>query len=263
MNAASSTGNSVEIDDQRRVDRAAHAGDHLGHVGDLVAPDKGGAQIERVRAFLDLLAPHLDAAVPVALLLQLAEVARAVGVAALADRQIGVLLAQRHLAVERGDRRRPDRSAGARRGPPAPISPPRPRRRSIASSAAMCAASVPQQPPIMLTPSSTTKRSSHCASSAGAERVMGMAGDQLGQPGIGLHRDKPRPVLAEPFDVLGHLARAGGAVEPDHRHVERVDDRRRGGDVGADQQGAGGLDRDLDEDRRVPVRGRRAPAWRR
>ena len=55
--------------------------------------------------------------------------------------------------------------------------------------------------------------------------------------------------------MLGHLARAGRAVEPDDRHVERVDDRRRGGDVGADQQGAGGLDRDLDEDRDVLARG--------
>ena len=118
----------------------------------------------------------------------------------------------------------------------------------------MCAASVPQQPPIMLTPSSSTKRSSHCASSAGPERVMGVAGDELGQAGIGLDRDQPGPVLAEPLDVLGHLARTGGAVEPDHRHVERLDHRRRGGDVGADQQCAGRLDRDLDEDRRVLAR---------
>ena len=36
--------------------------------------------------------------------------------------------------------------------------------------------------------------------------------------------------------MLGHLLRAGGAIEADERHVERVDDRRRRGDVGADQQ---------------------------
>ena len=34
-------------------------------------------------------------------------------------------------------------------------------------------------------------------------------------------------------------------------HVERVDHGRRGGDVGADQQRAGGLDGDLDEDRDI------------
>src|ERR1700724_4822016 len=87
------------VDDQGRVDRAAHAGDDLGHLGDLVAADKGGADIEGVRAFLDLLAAHLDAAIPVALLLQAAEGARAVGVAALADRQVRILLAESDLAV--------------------------------------------------------------------------------------------------------------------------------------------------------------------
>ena len=152
------------VHDQGRVDRAPHAADDLVHLGDLVTADKGGADIEGVRAFLDLLAPHLDAAVPVAGFLQAAEGARAVGVAALADRQIGVFLAQRHLAVERGDRRGPHRAAQfrhrARRRS-------RPMRRSIWSSAAMCPASVPQQPPIKPTPSSSTKRSSHCASSFG------------------------------------------------------------------------------------------------
>ena len=152
--------------------------------------------------------------------LQPAEGARAVGVAALADRQIGVLLAQRHLAVERGDRRHPSRWRAASATAAARS---RPMRRSIWSSAAMCSASVPQQPPMMLTPSSSTKRSSHCASSCGRQRIVGVAADQLGQPGIGLHRDVARPVVAEPFDVLGHLARAGRAIEPDDRHVERVE----------------------------------------
>src|SRR5262249_37603849 len=109
------------IDDERGVDRAAHTGHRLGHVGDLVTPDKGGAKIERMRAFLDLLAAHLDAAVPVALLLQPAELARPVGVATLANRQICVLLAQRDLAVERGDRRSPARLPLPRRRAPTPI----------------------------------------------------------------------------------------------------------------------------------------------
>src|SRR6202022_4404857 len=93
------------VDDQRRVDRTAHAADDLAHLGDLVAADESGADIEGVRAFLDLLAAHLNAALPIALLLQAGEGARAVGVAALADRQIRILLAERDLSVERGDRR--------------------------------------------------------------------------------------------------------------------------------------------------------------
>ncbi len=35
--------------------------------------------------------------------------------------------------------------------------------------------------------------------------------------------------------MLGHLARAGGAIEAERIDTERVDDRRRRGDVGADE----------------------------
>ena len=84
-----------------------------------------------------------------------------------------------------------------------------------------------------------------------AKRVMGMPVDELGEPGIGLNRDMIGPVLAEPFDVLGHFARAGRAIEANNRHGERVHDRRRGGDVGADEQGSGRFDRHADEDRNI------------
>ena len=103
------------IDHQRAVDLAAHARDHVGHLGHLVAADEGGADVERVAALAHLLAAHGDAAVPVAGRLQLAEFLRAVGVAALADRQERVLLAQRHGREQRGQRRRVLRRARARR----------------------------------------------------------------------------------------------------------------------------------------------------
>ena len=54
--------------------------------------------------------------------------------------------------------------------------------------------------------------------------------------------------------MLGHLLRAGGAVQPHQRHVERMDHRRRRADIGPDQQRAGGLDRHLHEDRDVGLR---------
>src|ERR1700722_2952638 len=60
--------------------------------------------------------PHLAAAAPAALPLKPLEGARAVGVAALADRQVGILLAQAHLGIERGDRGRPGRLARFRHG---------------------------------------------------------------------------------------------------------------------------------------------------
>src|SRR3546814_1777073 len=54
-----------------------------------------------------------------------------------------------------------------------------------------------------------------------AERVAGLAVDQLRQPGVGLHREEARPVLGQPLEVRRHLLRPGGAVEPDDRHVQR------------------------------------------
>ena len=85
----------------------------------------------------------------------------------------------------------------------------------------------------------------------GTERVSRAPVDQLGEPGIGLNGDMIGPVLTEPFDVLGHLARPGRAIEADDRHGERVDDRRCGGNISADQQGSGGFDGHADEDRNV------------
>ena len=51
--------------------------------------------------------------------------------------------------------------------------------------------------------------------------------------------------------MLRHLTRAGCAIEADDRHVECADDRRRGGDVGADQQCPGRLHGHADQDRNV------------
>ena len=65
----------------------------------------------------------------------------------------------------------------------------------------------------------------------GAQRIMGSAIDQLRQAGIRLHRNEAWPVLAEPFDMLGHFARSGRAVEADDRHVKSTDHRCRGCNV--------------------------------
>ena len=115
----------------------------------------------------------------------------------------------------------------------------------------MCVAVVPQQPPIRLTPSSATKRSSQLASSAATQRIMRVAIDQFRQPGIRQHRQQSGPVVRQPADMLGHFLRAGGAVQPHQRHVQRVQHRSGGGDVGADQHRAGGLHCHLREDRHV------------
>ncbi len=87
----------------------------------------------------------------------------------------------------------------------------------------------------------------------GIERIAGLAVDQLRQAGVRQHRDGPAPVRGEMRQVLGHLLRPGGAVQADDRHVQRLDDDLRRGDVGADQHGAGGLDGDLGHDRQLPA----------
>ena len=106
-----------KIDHQRRGHRPGDPGDRRAHVLHLVAADEGGAQIERVRTFLHLVARHFHRAVPILAFLEFAEAARAVGVAALADREIGVFLAETDLAVERGERRGPQAPALLGPGP--------------------------------------------------------------------------------------------------------------------------------------------------
>ena len=83
----------------------------------------------------------------------------------------------------------------------------------------------------------------------GGQRVMRLAIHQFRQAGIGLHRNQPRPVLAQPADMLLHLLRPGGAVQPQQRHVQCMDNGGRRSDIGADQQRAGGLHRHLHENR--------------
>ena len=55
----------------------------------------------------------------------------------------------------------------------------------------------------------------------------------------------------QPLDVLGHLDRAGGAVEAERRDRIAAKSRRRRGDLRAEQHGAGGLDGDRHHDRHV------------
>ena len=97
----------------------------------------------------------------------------------------------------------------------------------------------------------------------GAERVTGMAGDQFGQPGIGLHRDQPGQFSPSHLTCSAISRGPVAQLRPITGTSSASNDRRRGRDIGADQQGAGGLDRDLNQDRRIACRRPRAPVWRR
>ena len=62
-------------------------------------------------------------------------------------------------------------------------------------------------------------------------------------------------MLREVAEVLGHLGRAGRAVQADHVGPHRLERRERGADLRADEQAPGRLHRDLHHDRH-----RRGPA---
>ena len=146
----------VEHERQRRL-RREPTGD-LVHVERAVAADVVDAHVEHVRAFLHLLARHLHARVPVGFEHRVAELARAVRVGALADREVRELLVERHVRVDRRAAgfvlgRAHDRRAVAAE----------PRRRP----GERCSGVVPQQPPTMLRPNSFTKRSCASASASG------------------------------------------------------------------------------------------------
>ena len=232
------------IEHQRRGDGTTHARDHLGHVGDLVAADEGGADIERVGPFIDLFAADGDAAVPVTFFLQTAEGAGTVGVAAFADGEVGVLLTERHLGVKR-----------RRRWQPMDAPPTGPGARSVAAEPAqhvvegLDVLDIGAATPAHHVDAVLLDEALHpLGELIRTEGIGRLAVHQLGQAGVGLDGDQVGPVLAQPLDVLGHFLGPGGAIQPHDGDIQRPDHRRRGGDVGADEQGSGGLHRHLHDD---------------
>ena len=83
------------VDHQRDGGLGGEARRDLVHVGGAVAADVVDAHVEDVGALLLLLPGHGDAGVPVAVEHRLAELLGAVGVGALADREVGELLLER------------------------------------------------------------------------------------------------------------------------------------------------------------------------
>ena len=110
---------------------------------------------------------------------------------------------------------------------------------------------VPQQPPMRFDAVLLDEAFQPGGEVGGVERIVGVAVHQFREAGVGLDGDQAGPVGGEPADMFGHFLRAGGAVQAHQRDVECADHGGGGGDVGADEQRAGGLDGDLDEDRRV------------
>ena len=85
------------VEHERDAGLGGEARRHLVHVEGAVAADVVDAHVEHVRAFLHLLARHLDAGVPIGFEHRVAELPRAVRVRAFTDRQVRELLLERHV----------------------------------------------------------------------------------------------------------------------------------------------------------------------
>ena len=80
-----------------------------------------------------------------------------------------------------------------------------------------------------------------------------------GQSGVGHARQPDACVPGKVTQVLAHLGRAGGAVQSDEVDAERLESRKGGPDLRAEEHRAGRLDRHVDEDRKVGSRAGERP----
>ena len=69
------------------------------------------------------------------------------------------------------------------------------------------------------------------------------------QPGVRQAREERARVLLQVLEVLGHLGRAGGAVQAEHVGLHRLERGDGGADLRADEHASGGLHRHLDHQR--------------
>ena len=196
----------------------------LVHVDGAVAADVVDADVEHVGALTDLLVGHLRARVPVALEHRVAERLGPVGVRALADDQEREVLLDRDRAVDRRDAR-------------------------LGSG---CAAGRPQVAHRVDDVAEVLGRGATAAADDGHAVLADMLGMELGQllrrqvvvrppvddarqAGVRQHADRQRRVLAEVAEVLLHLRRSRGAVDPEDVGAHRRDGHQCGADLAPDE----------------------------
>ena len=92
---------------------------------------------------------------------------------------------------------------------------------------------------------------------AGGQRVVGAVGGEHRQARVGHAGDRDARMAGQIPQVLAHLPRAGGAVEPDQADAERFQGGERGTDLAAEQHRAGRLDGHVGDQRDVAGAGRR------
>ena len=208
------------------------------HVGVAVTADVVDAEVHEVRALAGLRLRDLHALLVVVLDHGLAERLRAVGVRTLADHEEAGVLAERHGLVHRREAGLRLRVAGARREVPALLG----QRLDVRVRRAAAAADE-------LEPVVGDERGAVVGELVGLQGVLGAVRAELGQAGVGHHRDRDAALAAQGAQVLAHLGGAGGAVQADAVDAQGLEGRERRGDLGADEHRAGELDGDVADDR--------------
>jgi hypothetical protein len=236
------------VEHQRHRDLRGVAAGQLVHVDRAVAAHVVDAHVEDVGTLALLVAGDAHARVPVALEHGVPELLGPVGVRALADDEEAGVLVERHRGEHRGGARLgPGVAAGGRQVLGG--------RRQLADvlgcRAAAAAhhlhAQLGDEPAVVLD------------ELLGREVVVHLSVDHRGQAHVGQARDGDRAVGRQVAQVLVHLGRARGAVEPEHVGLEGAEGAQGRADLGAEQHGAGLLHRDLELERDVAAGGGHRP----
>ena len=222
------------VDHDRHARLGAEPARHLGHVGHTVGAGVVDADVNEVRALLDLVARHADAGVPVGIEHGLAEGLGSVGVGALAHGEIRGVLRERDRGVDRGGGGLVHRCAHRRDG---------------VGAARHDGGQVLGRGPAAPADDGHAELGDEAVQvlgqAVGREVVVHVAVDDRREARI---RDAGDGDAAGPRKVaqrLAHLHRAGGAVEADHVDLHGVEHGQCGADLGAGQHAAGQLDRHL------------------
>ncbi len=230
------------VEHQRHARLRREASGELIHVGDTVASDIVDAEIEHVGAFTDLIGGHADARVPVGRQHRVAERLRAVRVRALADDEERRVLRDRLGAVEGGERRLVERIATRRCQITAALDHgAQVLGRRAAAAADDPHAEVADEPRQMV------------GQVFGRQVVVRASVDDAREASVGEHRDRHAGVLRQVSQVLGHLAGACRAVEPEDVGLQRSERDERGADLAADEHAARRLHRHLQLHRDAPA----------
>ena len=219
------------------------------HIGGAVTPHIVDAQIQQVGALAHLVTGDLEAAVPVGLQHGVAELAGAVGISALAYDQERCVLGEGHGGVDGGGRRGQLAGSGSWREIGAAFY----HRPQVFGGGATA-------PADHVDPQFGHVAGQIVGELVGADVVVHPTVHHLGEPGVGDTCHRNRALLGEHSQVLAHLGRAGGAVQPEHRRAQRGQGGQRGADLSAREHTTGHLDGDLHLQRNFSAHGGHGPA---